>query len=416
MPATDATAKPDALLAEALQTLDPGRRYRIAFSGGRDSSVLLHALRTLRPELDLDVMHVDHAIHPHSVDWAEHCREFCRGLDLSVNIQRLDAPSGRGNLEAWAREQRYQRLSQDLQPGHIVVTAHHRDDQVETFLLNLLRGSGVQGLAAMPRERALGAGVLLRPLLQLDSAQIAAYASAHELRYLDDPSNASLEHDRNFLRHQIIPQLSVRFPHAAENIVRSAALLAEQRDEAVQMDSSPLALAPLRGQSAAVRNRKLRHWLRSQGFAPPRYRMLEELWRQLLAGAEDAQPVVGWPGVELRRYRDQLFAMAPLEPPPCVDWAVADRGLCEWPPGGQLRWSIPGAQAVRITSPCGGESLRLGGMRRRLKNLYQAAAVPPWKRQRDPLLWLGDELLAVGNRWRCDEVDSFEWSWVVDEG
>ena len=414
MPATDATAKPDARLAEALQSLDPGRRYRIAFSGGRDSSVLLHALRTLRPELDLDVMHVDHAIHPHSAAWAEHCRAFCRGLNLSLNIQRLQAPAGRGNLEAWAREQRYHRLSQDLQPGHIIVTAHHRDDQVETFLLNLLRGSGVQGLSAMPRERALGAGVLLRPLLHLDGALIADYASVHELQYLDDPSNASLAHDRNYLRHQIIPRLSARFPQAAENIVRSAALLAEQRDDAVAVEPEPLALAPLRGQSAAVRNRCLRQWLRGQGFAPPRYRMLDELWRQLLAGSDDAQPVVGWPGVELRRYRDQLFAMAPLEPAPRVNWSVAEHGSCKWPAGGQLRWSIPDAQDVRITSLSGGESLRLGGMRRRLKNLYQAAAVPPWQRQREPLLWLGDELLAVGNRWRCDEVDSFEWSWGLD--
>lgn len=414
MPVTDATAKPDSQLAEALQDLDPGRRYRVAFSGGRDSTVLLHALRTLRPELALDVMHVDHAIQADSVRWAEHCREFCRHLNLDLDVQCLEPAPASGSLEAWAREQRYQRLTQNLDEGQIILTAHHRDDQVETFMLNLLRGSGVEGLAAMPRSRVLGAGILLRPLLHLDAAIIAEYATKHALDFIDDPSNASLVHDRNYLRHKIIPLLSERFPHAAENIVRSASLLAEQRDEVAHEDCAPLSLEALRAQPVPLRNRNLRRWLRAQGFAPPRYRMLDELWRQLLAGSDDAQPVVCWPGVELRRYRDRLYAMSPLAPAPSVSWSVAESGACEWPSGGHLRWSIPGARNVRIASLAGGETVRLGGMRRRLKILYQGASVPPWKRLREPLLWSGDELLAVGNRWRCDEGHSFEWSWDVD--
>lgn len=415
MPGTVSSAKAEAALRAALAALNADAIYRVAYSGGRDSSVLLHALARLRPELALEVMHVNHAIHPQAAAWAEHARAFCAQLGLALTVRQVPVSPPRANLEAWAREQRYALLAQDLTSRHVVLTAHHRDDQVETLLLNLLRGSGVDGLSAMPAARPLGEGQLQRPLLHLGADSIAAYAQAQQLRFVDDPANASLQHDRNFLRHQIMPRLLERFPQASDNIARSASLLSQQRQPLLQGTAAPLRLSELREQSAAERNQMLRVWLRSQGFAAPRFRMLEELWRQMIDAAPDAQPVVCWPGVELRRYRDRLFAMRPLGVPPQLSWEVPRAGVRAWPAGGRLQWRVDSDGPVRITSPQGAEILRQGGMHRRLKNLYQNAGVPPWQRVREPLLWLGDELLAVGSRWRAESSTPFEWSWASGE-
>lgn len=415
MPGTVSSAKAEAALRAALAALNADSIYRVAYSGGRDSSVLLHALSRLRPELALEVMHVNHAIHPDAAAWAEHGRAFCAHLGLTLDVQQVCAPAPTANLEAWAREQRYALLAHGLTAKHVVLTAHHRDDQVETVLLNLLRGSGVDGLSAMPATRPLGVGQLQRPLLDVDAQCIAAYAEAHQLSFVDDPSNASMQHDRNFLRHQIVPRLLQRFPQAAANIARSAGLLSQQRQPVSGHADELLLVSELREQAPAVRNQLLRVWLRNQGFAPPRFRMLDDLWRQILSAAPDAQPVVRWPGAELRRYRDHIFVMAPLGERPVLDWPVAHAGSRVWPAGGRVHWSVETQAPVRIASPQGGEMLRFGGMQRRLKNLYQQAGVPPWQRARDPLLWAGDELLAVGNRWRAETGLVFEWSWELDE-
>lgn len=415
MPATGSSAKPDDVMGAALAALDSQARYRVALSGGRDSCVLLHALLRHRPELMLEVVHVNHGIHPDADLWAQHCRRFCESLELALTVREVAEPPPQSNLEAWARRQRYALLADDLQPDQIVLTAHHRADQAETLLLNLLRGSGADGLAGMPAVRPLGAGRLQRPLLDVDATDIANYADDNNIHFVEDPSNASRAFDRNFLRHEILPKLSARFPQATRNIARSAQLLAAERAASPKQHSRPLSLIELRTQPVADRNRCLRDWLRAQGFVPPRYRMLDELWRQFLTSGDDAQPVVAWPGVELRRYRNHVFAMAPLGDAPVVDWSVAASGQCVWPAGGQVRWAVETDQPVRLATAAGGETLRLGGMSRRLKNLFQDAGVPPWQRAREPLLWVGCELLAVGNRWRRDGGPEFEWLWSAQE-
>ncbi len=415
MPAMEITSKPEAALARALAELAVPGRYVLAYSGGMDSSVLLHALAAraaLEPGFCVRAVHVDHALHAESGAWAEFCRAQCAQLGLVCEVRVVTQPAPGGNLEAWARDQRYAELARALQPGEIVLTAHHQRDQAETLLLHLLRGSGLRGLAAMPACRPLGSHVLMRPLLQVDAGSIAAYAKARNLHWLDDPGNASARFDRNFLRHQVLPLLRSRFPAAESNLARSAGLLAEAQTQLRQacaegLVDGPLNLSELARLDPATRNRRLLDWLDHQGLPCPRHGMLAEIWRQFLRAAQDREPLVRWPGAELRRYRDGLYAMRPLLELQPLRWSVAGQGERAWPYGGIVRWRLGRPGLIRL--PQDGDTIVLNAHTRRLKALFQAEAVPPWQRRRMPLLQCGEEIVAVGNLWRAAVASDFEW-------
>ena len=420
MPATENIAKPDCPVTEAVAALATPAAYVLAFSGGQDSSVLLHALAARRPQgLKLRAVHVDHALHAESAQWAQWCQQRCESLDVPFTIMRVPTPPPAGNREAWARQQRYALIQSQLAAGERVLTAHHRRDQAETVLLHLLRGSGEIGLAGMAPERSLGQSRLLRPLLAVAPEAIADYARRHALQWVEDPSNAQTQQDRNFLRHEILPALAERFPAAEANLARSAALLGEaaellEPDFASLQQGAGLSLEQLAGCTEPQRNRLLLAWLRRQDLPLPRHRMLAQIWQQFLAAGADREPCVRWPGAELRRYRQQLYAMPPLPDVRVVDQPLAAAGEMLWPHGGRLVWSLPGPG--RLCSPRGGERIRVGGHRRRLKSLFQQAGVPPWWRRRTPLLYLGDELVAVGNRWRADSAPPMRWEWHHADG
>lgn len=422
MPDTGNTSKPDpaaadALIASALRIIAPGTSCAVAYSGGRDSSVLLHALAHLRPELPLRALHVDHGLHAASADWAEFCARSCRQLGVEFQALRPDGPAAQSNREAWAREQRYALLVDALRPGEVLLTAHHQRDQAETLLLNLLRGSGAEGLAAMPVARSVGDHQLLRPLLGVSAERMAFYARAHGLNWIEDPSNAATNQDRNFLRHEVLPLLASRFGRVEANLARSAALLGEidhlEPDWAVLAPTGALQLDALAEINAAGRNHVLRCWLRRQDLPSPRYRMLSQLWQQCLAAGPDRLPVIRWPGCELRRYRRQLFAMRPLVEATPIDWTVTGTGRRDWPWGGEIRWCLHGEGQVHTLQ--GGEVIELAQGRRRLKTLFQAAGVPPWERRRLPLLSVDGRLVAVADRWRAADFPDTAWCWRVND-
>ena len=408
------------LIESSLANL-PAAPLLVAFSGGLDSSVLLHALARSQAAATrgLRAVHIDHNLHSDSESWAKHCHGFADALGIELVTRIIDVVRSPGlGLEASARRARYGEIETLLAPGEIVALAHHRDDQAETVLLKLLRGAGPEGIGAMRPLRKLGRGFAWRPLLGLPRAALREYAEHHRLAWIVDPSNADPTIDRNYLRLQVLPRIVRRWPEAESSIAQSAGWA---RDAAEFIDvEADKALARIQGLDPstlrhrewlalprALRDPVLRRWLRALGLAEPSHYQATELVRQLGEAGEDRQPCVRWPGTEVRRYRDLLHAVTPLQFPP-FDWiAPFDGSELALPLDlGTLR--LVGASTVRLQQPLqvrfrrGGESLRLasGGHTRELRDLFQEAGIPPWQRGRLPLLFAADgRLLAVADLW-----------------
>lgn len=413
----------DRLLA-ILQELSSCRCYRVAYSGGLDSHVLLYALAQLRtkfPALDLAAIHVDHGLNPHSEQWSGHCGEVCSALGIACEVIKVNACPGKGESpEAVARAARYGALRARLATDECLLTGQHQDDQAETVLLQLLRGSGPPGLAAMAGAMAFGRGHLLRPLLPFSRAELQTYAEREGLVWIEDPSNLDSGFDRNYLRHEVLPLLRRRWPGITRTLARVAT---HQADAAGLLDKQAQAeLAGIKSEEYGLsvgalgklalpscRN-VLRYWLKQQGFPVPDSIHLQRILDEVLPAAEDSQPLVAWPGAEVRRYRDRLYAMKPLLPhDPAVVLAWNGSNSLELPPGvgGLLtsrpthRWGLETKQwrqgPITVRFRRGGESLHLPGRNHHhaLKKLFQEQGVPPWQRPRIPLAYVGDKLAFV---------------------
>ncbi len=419
-------------LAAILAAHPAPRRYRLAFSGGLDSHVLLHALAALGEGLGApaSAIHVDHGLHSESGAWAAHCARVAGELGVPLELRRVDGrPASGESPEAAARHARYAALAACLEAGDCLLTAHHQDDQAETLLLQLLRGAGPKGLAGMPSAAPFGPGLHRRPLLGFARAELRAYAEAHGLRWLEDPSNADTGLRRNLLRHTILPELRASWPAVARTLSRSAGHCAEAAAlmeelaaadlDAAGAEDAPggLALAALRRLSPARRHNLLRHWLERQGLPLPHLAHLARVDADLLGVREDAAPVVAWPGAELHRYRGALFALPPLPAlPEGLRLTWDGEGVLELPDGlGRLEWAradgaglaparLAGAR-LEVAFRGGGERLRPAGRAHHhpLKKLFQEWGVPPWLRPRLPLLYVDGQLAAVAGLAVADE-------------
>ena len=202
-----------------------GTAFLVAYSGGVDSSVLLHMLHSAKSNyrFALTALHIDHGIHPQSGSWLEHCSEFCHTLGIKFKSTQLSLSQQFEKIsEGDARIARYAWLEAQTEMGDVLLTAHHQNDQAETFLLNLMRGSGARGLSAIQVSRNFGKGLLVRPMLNISRSQILEYATEHELSYIEDPANSDLQHNRNYMRQVVIPSLEQRWPSAVELISHSA--------------------------------------------------------------------------------------------------------------------------------------------------------------------------------------------------
>lgn len=413
-------------------------RLWVAYSGGLDSSALLHASVTLfatrsREPIarELRAVHVDHGLSPESARWAAHCRRQCKRLRVPLVERRVQRLRQRGeSLEAVAREARYAVFRELLLEGDMLATAQHRDDQAETLLLALLRGSGVHGLAAMPKRSRLGAGLLLRPLLGFSHADLEDYARSTGLAWLEDPGNTDPRFDRNRLRHQVLPLLRPRWPAFDATLARSAAHCAEAAELldglAGQLLASvggtragTLSISGLTGLTGAHCRLVLRHWLVRQGFAIPDRNRLRRIIDELMAATADRAPLVAWQGCEVRRYRDDLYALTPLPPPPPSELIPLDSQRPIALPGALGRLRVPSTYAGRgALSVC----FRRPGMRgrvvaggvphhsRSLKQLFQEAGVPAWIRPYVPLVLIDGELCAVAGLPPCNaDLGSPSW-------
>ncbi|MBW8824499.1 MAG: tRNA lysidine(34) synthetase TilS [Xanthomonadales bacterium] len=380
-------------------------------SGGLDSTVLLHRLRD--GTANLRAIHVHHGLHPDADGWAEHCAALCMSLDVPLKIVRVevDRDSGLG-LEGAARAARHAAFAAELQDGEVLALAHHRDDQAETFLLRALRASGPDGLAAMRPWRRYQNGWLWRPLLETPRADIRAYARAHELAWIEDPSNADNTPDRNFLRNEVMPVLRQRWPQAAAALARSAELVARMSDrhahetdlelQACRRDDGDLDAATLQRLPASLRADVLRRWVTGTGLPPLPASGIDAIEWQLLPARVDAQAEYRWQQARIMRWRDLLHA-EPLHPPLAADFRVEWNGRQPLPLPDGTRLELLGTPAfdhpVRVQARRGGERIRLPGRdhSHSLKHALQQADVPPWLRERLPLLIEGDEVLAAGD-------------------
>lgn len=413
LPSADLTARLEHSLTNSVR---PGQTLLLGLSGGLDSCVLLHLLARLRDKLafGLRALHVNHGISPHAGDWESFCAALCAREAVPFESASVVVPRASGlGLEAAAREIRYSVLLS--QPVDAVLLAHHQDDQAETLLLQLLRGAGVQGLAAMPARSAghPGQPALLRPLLDVPRTQLLCYARAHALRWIEDESNLDLAYDRNFLRHRVLPRLAERFPACRATLARTAAHLAEAAsllEEVAAADAvhcvrdGSLQIAGLRALSEARATNLLRHWLRGLGSGISS-RRLREVLRQLQA-RRDARPRIPVAGGSVQRYRDALhFVPATMEAALEERLWMGEEVLVL--PGGQLHFQRTQGEGLALSRVETGQLVirrRLGGERfrpdcrrptRSLRHLLQEAGMPPWRRETLPLLYLDDRLAWV---------------------
>ena len=404
--------------------------YQVAFSGGLDSRVLLHALSALRDQLDAEVaaVHVHHGLQEDADRWEQHCQQVCAELSVECTSLRVDGRPAQGESpEAAARNARYRALAEWLPAEHILLTGQHQDDQAETLLLQLLRGSGVSGLAAMPVSARLGAGVHLRPLLDVTRAEIHRYATRHDLSWIDDPSNQNTAFDRNYLRQQVLPVLRHRWPAVSSSLSRSAAHCAEadgligqlaENDLQGVMDEHACTLSvPGLGALPGDRQRNvLRAWLKHQAGSTPSTAVLARIVNDVLHSRADAGPCVRWDRYEVRRYRDAMYCLqqaANRLSTDMLDWSLAEPltlpgagGVLTATPvsGAGLRCTDTSTGGVRVTWRKGGERcLPAGrGHHHSLKKLFQEQGIPPWERDRIPLIYIQDQLAMVPGLWVCE--------------
>lgn len=424
---------PERLKSFLHETVKPGQTLLLGLSGGLDSCVLLHQLVTARDHhaFQLRALHVNHGISPNADGWTEFCTALCASYEVDFLAQSVQVPRDSGlGIEAAAREARYRVLL--AQPADAIVLAHHRDDQAETLLLQLLRGAGVKGLAAMPPVSS-GCPAILRPLLNVSRSALEAYADAHGLQWIEDESNLDLAYDRNFLRHHVFPEIEKRFPACRTTLARSAGHFAEAADlldevaaadAVIYVKAGGLDIAGLRALSGPRGRNLLRYWLSGHLASPPSTRRLQEVHRQLLSARADAQLQVVLEGGEVRRYRDRaIFEKNAGAQPLHFTW----RGELEMKlAGGTLTFECIIGQGIsakrvadrlEIRSRSGGERFRPDSRRptRSLRHLLQEAGMPPWERLSLPLLYAADQLAVVpGIGVACDlQAAEGEEGWVI---
>lgn len=413
-----------AALQDAMASLPSAATCWIAFSGGLDSTVLLnlcvqwhrahpHQWQSVR------ALHINHQLQPNAEIMAQHCQQACVDLDVTCVVEQVRVtPSPGEGVEAAARKARYRVFRQHVQQGDLLLMAHHADDQAETVLFRLLRGAGPRGLAGIPRQRAVGAGQLCRPLLGVNRDRLQTWAAATGLKWIDDPSNLSDHYDRNFLRLRVMPLLRQRWPSLTARLARSAGHCDESQQLADQLarlhyqqcatDAGQLQVSALAALAWVAQKNLLRWWLAQAGFTPPANQRLQEGLRGLMTAAEDRQPRLDGDGYSIVRYRGLLcIVSASSVPLPEAPVRLQPNRPLAWPGGYLLLDWVGAGPPIEPAPPLmvmrreGGERAQFhpGGPRKTLKHWLQDKGIPPWERDRLALVWQGENLVAIGGLW-----------------
>jgi tRNA(Ile)-lysidine synthase len=409
-------------LLETLPAVQSARSCVVAYSGGVDSHVLLHLCHAAG--LPVRAIHIHHGLQAEADHWDRHCAEVCLKLDIAYQCIHVDAEPGPGESpEDAARKARYQALENELPSDEVLLTAHHQGDQAETFLLQLMRGAGPAGLASMPVIKPFGAGYHARPLLGFSQQSLRQYAEEHQLIWVEDPSNADTGFDRNFMRNEVMPRLVENWPNASEAISQAAALQQDTLEIIDVMAATDLAavstqqrnslsISKLKQLSQARQYNVLRYWINASGFSKPRRNILQEIIQSVLPAAEDAAPLVLWGNTEIRRYQDALYVLKALnsheihhvyawdgEQPLFIETLNMELSLTQTAGKGLQQDVVARGMTVRFRQ--GGEQFRPNGRQHThsLKKLMQEAGIPPWQRNRIPLIYIGHQLACVCGYW-----------------
>jgi len=406
----------------------------IAYSGGLDSHVLLHMLASIQNEINPKVVavHINHGISSDADSWVKHCQKVCE--DHSIEFQTfsvdLSQKSDKGT-EAFAREKRYEVLGGLMNSHDLLLTAHHMDDQLETILLQLMRGSGPDGLVGMPQAREFSKGILLRLLLDYSREQIHKYALSESLSWVEDESNKSNKYDRNFLRNRIIPELLTRWPGALKTAQRAAKHQAEARSLINEVSNSDLDLiceskytkvdlSVFDNLSSIRKKNVLRAWIKINKLDMPDAQIIEKIITEVIHANADRNPCIKWKGGEIRRYRGYLYIMNSL--------SVHDVEMSKtWNLEGSLKLTSGYLRAVsgkgngikkamlsddtvEIRYRQGGEQIKPSGRveTHDLKKLFQDQGILPWLRDRVPLIYYENELIAVADLWVASKYAATE--------
>lgn len=406
------------------------RRLIVAFSGGVDSRVLLElaAQYAKSHHIECCAVHVHHGLSNNADHWAEQCQTWCDALSVSLIVERvsLDTNSGE-SVEKLARDARYQAFKKHIRQGDVLVTGQHIDDQVETFLLALKRGSGPKGLSSMAKVMPFANAYIVRPLLSVTRTDIEGAARDMALTWVEDESNQDVRFDRNFIRHQVTPALTERWPSFRESVSRSAQLCAEQElllDELLEShlqqalggnQNQSLSIEALYQHSDLLRARLLRMWLNHCNQPMPSQKQLQLIWEEVACAQLDANPKLVLNGVEVRRFNQTLYLVRETKDlsgwqgdvsvggrlvlPDGLGGVSLQLGGPESEPGRRVQtFSLPNQNAVlRVTfNPEGLSAHPVGrGHSRKLKKLFQEYQVPSWLRRRTPILMDGDRVIAV---------------------
>ncbi|NBS25961.1 MAG: tRNA lysidine(34) synthetase TilS [Gammaproteobacteria bacterium] len=410
----------------------------VAYSGGMDSHVLLHAMAELRNTGKfigtLAAIHVNHGLNLGADNWAEHCAKVCKDLGIplitvSVSVDR----DGKG-LEQAAREARHKAFADamvQMDEGCRLLLAHHQDDQVETQIFRIMRGTGIRGLAGIHTSRAFANGSMVRPLLGYTRGVLKEYATAQGLDWVEDDSNRNEMLDRNFLRQRVLPELETRWPGYRKSLQRLAGLAEESQallrevgeEDLLRVSDFPhrLSIAKLLVFSPARQRNIVRTWLlimeANEAILAPDHYVVERIFAEIIPAAQDAEPVVTWSKagqvMEIRRFADYVYAVLPLEIPQSRNRLLWEtRTPFELPGLGSLfavetadkGLVLPQSREVEIRFRQGGESVKPAGRKTRpLKKILQDYKVPPWWRDKIPLIYIDNALAAVGDLFIADE-------------
>jgi tRNA(Ile)-lysidine synthase len=402
-----------------LATLKTTKRLWVAYSGGLDSHVLLHLLASARDQFDFSIqaIHINHSLSPNAQYWSQHCANVCKQLKIDFQKHIINAKAGIGESpEEKARLGRYQIFTQVLQHNDALLTAHHQDDQAETLLLQLVRGAGPKGLAAMPICKPLGLGFHYRPLLHFTRDELQQYAEENNLVWITDESNTNTQFARNYIREEILPLMKQRWPSVTATLSRSAFNCAEAQQllhELAEIDYQQLigtkpytlSLAKLLLLSPSRQRHVLRFWFEQLGYPIPSHIKLHQIQRDMLHAAQDKTPSVEWGNVMLKRFQGELYLLpfSPLlERKHHLDWDF--KQPLNLPGLGVLHAQaclgqglVQGLPDITVRFRQGGESCRLPARNcsHTLKNLFNQWRIPSWERNKIPLIYSGNNLVAI---------------------
>ncbi len=385
----------------------------IGYSGGLDSTVLLHALASesvLRNQLL--AVHVHHGLSVQASNWQRHCQGFCEKLGIPFLAKTIEFNRS-SNVEEAARIARYAFFSSLMKADDCLILAHHLDDQAETVLLHLFRGAGIEGLSGMRSFAPLACGTIARPLLSNSRHQLELYAKTHQLRWVEDESNLDVSYSRNFLRHEVIPLIRKKWPKVVNNLAHTASHCQQAQanlNELAALDyekgglsKNPLSIEPLKKLSVGRISNLLRVWLKNNAVQMPSTLTFGRIIHELIFAKQDAEPLVSWKNIQIRRYQDHLY----LETKPqkrrgfCMDWLdfpqplVMEEKPCIRAKKSKQGIALPDNAQIQVRFRQGGERMVWHGQTKHLKKLMQEWSIPPWLRDQIPLIYINNQLAVV---------------------